>query len=304
VLLTSEDNRAVSEVAPSGALVKMTVELGEPRSVSALHNEAVPFSPSGIPTCTADLRLGTVSCSGLVSGARYLLTRMRGSTGADRRARANAQGALRVSSLPGPVKVQGGDRLSLRNASGRVLTTLHVAHLRVALDGNQTVVSSGVCQPGDYWGAPLTSEPSSAAVGEPGSAGLGTVCPADGHAHGMPTSVIAQTDDLSGGLTETSVPVLEGEAPLNDETVYGAFRALAQTGVAGANGSVLPASATVALKIALAGSPATVWSSPDVAAAQGVPVANLPAGVYNATWVVRDANGDTRTVKTTFIQAG
>jgi len=120
----------------------------------------------------------------------------------------------------------------------------------------------------------------------------------------MPTSVIAQTDDLSGGLTETSVPVLEGEAPLNDETVYGAFRALAQTGVAGANGSVLPASATVALKIALAGSPATVWSSPDVAAAQGVPVANLPAGVYNATWVVRDANGDTRTVKTTFIQAG
>jgi len=65
----------------------------------------------------------------------------------------------------------------------------------------------------------------------------GTVCPAGGHAAGLPGSAIVQTDDLSGGETTTTVPLLEGTAPASDAEVYGAFRALAQTGVAGSSES-------------------------------------------------------------------
>jgi hypothetical protein len=35
-----------------------------------------------------------------------------------------------------------------------------------------------------------------------------------------------------------------------------------------------------------------------------VRVPALTAGVYAARWIVRDANGDTRTVRTRFISAG
>ena len=302
VLLTSEDNRAVSEAAPNGALVKLTVALGEPGSAPTLANSDVPFEPSGIPGCTADLRLGTVSCSGLVPSADYTLTRSRGKV--VRSGHADSSGVLLVSDLPGPQPIVGGDRLTLRNAARRVLTTLHVAHLRVAIDGEETVLASGTCQPGDYWGAPLTKEPSSSAVGEPGSTGLGSICPASGSAKGLSDSAIAQADDLSGGLTETSVPALEGEAPLNDATVYGAFTALAQTGVPTANGGTAPAAASVSLAISPAGSSRVVWHAGNVALPKGVAVRGLAAGVYRATWIVRDANGDTRTAQTTFVESG
>jgi hypothetical protein len=33
-------------------------------------------------------------------------------------------------------------------------------------------------------------------------------------------------------------------------------------------------------------------------------VAGLPAGVYDAVWTIRDANGDTRTVRTWFVEEG
>ena len=45
-----QDNRAVAPDNRPGALVKLTVPLGEPGSVSALGNRQVLFSPSGFPT--------------------------------------------------------------------------------------------------------------------------------------------------------------------------------------------------------------------------------------------------------------
>ncbi len=298
VTMSSEDNRAVSILDPTGALVKLTVPLGEPDSVGVIPNNNVDFLSTGMPSCTANLRLQDVSCDGLVPGAHYTLTRTRGH--AVRHARADINGTIEITDLPGRLPVAGGDVLTLRNGARRTLTVLHVAHLRVAIDGDQTVIASGSCQPGDYWGAPLTSLPSSSSVGVGGAAGTGTVCPTEGDAAGLPDNVIGQTDDLSGGQTVTSVPLLQGTAPSNDAIVSGPFTAIAQTGVTGANGAVFAASANVALTITSGTSHSRVFHAASVAGGADVP--SLSAGVYTAKWVLSDRNGDTRTVLTKFVE--
>ncbi len=300
VLLTSEDNRAVSEASPNGALVRLTVALGEPGSVASVTNSSIPFSASGMPRCIADLRAGSASCSGLVPGGSYTLVRSRG--GVAVHARAGFGGVLKFARLPGRLPITGGDVLTLRNAAGRVLTALHVAHLRVAITGNENVIASGTCQPGEYWGSLVTSQPTSAAVGQPGSAGLGTICPASGSAHGLSAASIAQTDDRSGGLTETSVPQLGTVAPVNGAIVYGAFRALARTDVPASNGSTVGVPARVTFAVSHLGSDTPIWWSGNVDLRNGVAVPRFPAGVYDATWVVHDLNGDTRVVVTEFVE--
>ncbi len=287
VTLTSEDNRGVSFVNPPGALVAMTISLGEPDSVSGLGNADVLFTPTGFPTCAAYLRVRAVSCSGLVPGARYALGRLHAGAGAD--------GTIFVAD-PG---LRGGQVLTLTDAAGRRLTSLHVARLRVHIVGNETVVGSGTCQPGEYWGPPVTHPPNSSGVTY-GIAGTGTVCPADGSAAGLPTADIAQTDEFSGGQTITAVPQIESTAPLDDETLYGSFVASAQSGLPAANGAVAATGAPISLTITPAGSRHPVFSSPNVDSAAGVGVPALAPGGYTATWVLHDANGDTRTTTTRF----
>jgi hypothetical protein len=206
--------------------------------------------------------------------------------------------------MPGPLRVTGGDVMRLLNAAGRMLTALHVAHLRVAIDGSETTLAGGRCQGGDYWGPPVRTQPLSSAVNQGGVTGTGTICPNDGHAQGLPDSPIEQTDDFSGGLTRTEVPLLEGTDPGNDATVYGAFLALAQTGLPTANGGTYAGGTAVALTIAPAGSTHVAFHAANVDTSAGAAVGALPAGVYDARWVVRDVNGDTRTVQTTFVEAG
>ena len=63
-------------------------------------------------------------------------------TGMDRR-------DLRFRGSPG---IRGGDVLTLTNRARRVLTRLHVAHLRVDIKATQTVIASGRCEPGLYYG--------------------------------------------------------------------------------------------------------------------------------------------------------
>ena len=298
VTLTSEDNRAPTAFAPLGALVSLTVPVGEPDSFSNLFNANVPFPSSGLPACTAELRLQQTQCTGLVPGARYTLTRRRGA--AVRHARADFTGTAVFRGMG----LRGGDLLALTNTAGRTLTLLHVAHIRVAIKGNQTVVASGTCQPGDYWGAPLTKVPSSSQVDFGGAAGIGTICPDSGKAGGLSDAVIEQVDDLSGGATRTSVPLLEGSAPSNDAIVSGPFRAMAQTAVPGPHGEVATTGAAVALTITPEGSHHPVFQNANVTVPDGVPVGALPAGVYDTRWVVRDVNGDTRTVLGRFDVSG
>lgn len=288
ISLSDLDNRAPTQVAPDGALVQLTVPLGEPNS---------NFSRTGLPYCSAQLRLQIVACSGLVSRAHYRLTSSR--RHATRSGRANFAGVVRFSGF----RIAGGDVLTLTNRVGRTITRLHVAHLRVAIHGNLNVVASGSCQPGDYWGGPYTAFD----LGFPflfGSGagffgfGFDTVCGPHGRAKGMPTSPIEQVDELSGGLTSTSIPRLGTHIPGPNTVITSGFRALAQTGFPGANGGLVPSAARVSLTIKRGRHVA--FRSANVERPGGVRVRKLAAGNYWAKWVVSDRNGDTRTVLTRF----
>jgi hypothetical protein len=287
VTMTSQDNRAPSPIEAQGALVKMSLSLGEPDSIPVLGNDQVAFLGTGLPQCTALLRIRAVRCSGLVPGTRYRLGR--------RSAQAGLGGSFTVSGL----RLHGGQALTLRNQARRRLTTLHVAHLRVAITGDQTRIASGTCQPGDFYGPPMTSPPNSPFVGA-GAFGNGTICPGNGHARGLSTKDIAQTDDLSGGQTVVSVPFIESTAPLQDETLYGPFVASAQTGLPGPHNSTENTQTPVGLTITTAGSHHRVFHAANVDTARGRRVAGLAPGPYVAKWVLRDTNGDTRTVTTRF----
>jgi hypothetical protein len=288
VSLTSSDNRSVSLSEPNGALVSLSVALGEPGALPAPSGQSGAFA-TGFPSCTAFLRIQSVRCSGLVAGERYRL--------AGRVIRAGKDGTL----FAGGVGVRGGQTVTLINAAGRRLTTLHVAHLRVDLIGRQTVIASGSCQPGEFYGAPLSRAPTASSVGI-GPGGGGTACPDDGRAAALSTADIAQTDDRSGGQTVTQVPSIASTAPGQDDTLYGRFIASAQSSLPGAHGSSAAAGTPIALSVRPAGSRRRVFHAANVDTPHGVPVPALAAGTYTATWVLHDANGDTRTVSTRFTE--
>jgi hypothetical protein len=291
--MASEDNRGGYALEPDGALVRLTVALGEPGSVSSIANNQLVFTPTGFPTCTAFLRIDTVRCAGLVARERYRLLRGGRTLGAGG---AGAAGAVTLTGLA----IRGGDVVTLVNAAGRRLTSLHVARLRIDLVGNETVVASGTCQAGDYWGKPVTSPPIGPSIGV-GISNSGTICPASGKAKGLPTADIAQTDDFSGGQTVTQVPEIQSTAPIQDETLYGSFVASAQSGLPGPHGSVSAGGVPIALRITPAGSRHRVFHAANVDTARGVDVPALAPGAYVATWVLHDAAGDTRTLTTRFV---
>jgi hypothetical protein len=293
--MTSQDNRAVTPPNREGALVKLTIPLGEPGGVSSVGNLQIVFTPSGFPVCTADLRAQAARCSGLVAGARYSLTRGRGRDAVA--ARANRSG---VAAFVGFTGIRGGDALTLANGSRRVLTVLHVAHLRVDITALETIASGGTCEPGEYYGPPLTKVPTSPAVGA-GIAGDGTICGASGGLRSLPTADIAQTDDRSGGQTRTEVPEIVRTTPLDGDTLYGEFIAIARAGLPGRAGSVIGDGSPVALTITQGGR--TVFRARNVDTQSGVVVGSLAPGAYGAQWVLKDANGDSRTVRTAFVEA-
>jgi hypothetical protein len=294
VTFSSEDNRASSPGNPYGALVKLTLPLGEPDSAPSLANDQVPFISTGFPTCTADLERQMISCDGLVPETVYTVARGRART----RARAQQSGEIHVSRLPGPGRLVGGDVVTLRNGPGRVLTVLHVAHLQVALENHGFTVASGRCQPGEWWGPVSAPVPPGllAILGlSPSSLGGGAMCPLSGRARGLPGFGIQQTDDRSGGVTRTSVPQLTGFSPEDGAELYGKFVVVAKLGSRGAGSTVA---------VSITGSGREVFHAGNVATRAGADVRALPKGVYTATWTVRDRNGDTRTVRSRLIEAG
>ena len=99
----------------------------------------------------------------------------------------------------------------------------------------------------------------------------------------------------------TQVPEIESTAPIQDETLYGSFVASAQSGLPGPHGAISATGVPVALTISPAGSRHSVFHAADVDTARGVNVPALAPGPYVATWVLRDAAGDTRTVTTRFV---
>jgi hypothetical protein len=294
VTVTSVDNRAFA--GPNlpgggnlnGALVSLTVPVGEAGAAPNAVSSVLGFKPSGLPTCVADLETGRVGCDGLVAGGRYTLR--------DGAKLVHAQADL-LGEVVARLGVREGDRVALAN-SARTLTTLHVADLKVHLLGTSPQVAAGHCTPGDYWKGPLSIAPTNAFAGEPtalfgGSALTGTACPISGNAAGLPTREIAQTDDRSGGGTITNVAQLIDISPIEGETLYGKFIAVAQA-TAG--------SEPVSLVILRAGAHKPVFRARNVNKRRGVAVRTLPTGSYTAFWTVRDRNGDTREYISRFIE--
>jgi hypothetical protein len=295
---STTDDRAVWPGNMNGALVRLTVALGEPGAVSVTDNPDTVLTPGGFPTCTADLRARSARCSGLVPGRRYTLTRRGGH--AVRRARADRNGVADFGAFAG---LRGGDLLTLRNRAGRTLTALHVAHLRIALRDGSSAVAGGTCEPGQYWGPPPTLPPVGGAIGNPTLGGTGTICPPDGRAAGLTSRTLEQTDGFSGGLTRTEVPQLGTTSPTPGETVYGPFTALGQPTLVGAHGVPFVVSARVSLAISRRGTHRVLRRLTGLERPQGVIVRGLAPGVYTAVWTVSDAAGDTRTTQTYFVQA-
>jgi hypothetical protein len=256
------------------------------------------FAPGGFPACIADLEAQAVACIGLVPNHSYALT--------DGRQRVPGA-ADSTGTLVEPLFVKRGDSVALSNGS-RTLTTLRVARLKATILGEETVLAGGSCQPGDYFGVPLSSAPTSTSAGLPtstatgGAALSGAICPTNGDATGLPTASISQTDDLSGGLTQTEVPDVEDTSPIEGENLYGKFTALAESGLPGPNNSLFPTDlfTRIALTIARASDGRTVFTAPNVDTADGVSVSGLVPGAYTAAWTLTDANGDTRIVGTRF----
>jgi hypothetical protein len=120
------------------------------------------------------------------------------------------------------------------------------------------------------------------------------ICPLSGKPAGLPTKLIAETDERSGGLTEVDVPSIDGTSPLDGESVQGTFRAVAETEA--------PRSRTrVALTIMRSRSRTPVFTAGDVST-RGATVKGLAPGSYVAVWKLVDVNGDTRTLITRFTQ--
>lgn len=299
---STSDNRAVWPGNPAGALVRLTIALGEPGSVADVANHSIALEPSGFPTCSADLRAQRSRCGGLVPGARYTLTRRRGHLVL--KARAGSGGVADFGAVPGPGGVRGGDLLTLRNRAGRVLSTLHVAHLKIYLRGQSSVVTGGFCQPGDYWGPPVSAPPTGGKVGNPSVGGTGIACSLDGRARGLPAGSLEQTDSFSGGVTRTEVPLFGGTSPTPGETLYGPFVALAEPALRGAAGVLHPVPAKVSVVITRRGSRRPALTLSGLERPQGMPVSGLAPGVYSTVFTLTDPAGDTRTLSSYFVQEG
>ncbi len=290
VTVSTNDNRAFQPFDaavpnPGGGLVKMTIPVGEADAVSLFQNPltaatGIPFTPTGFPTCSADLTAQAVTCTGLVRGATYTVN--------GHGATADGTGTIVV-----PMSISRGQSLALSNGS-RALTTLHVANLQVSInDSSPATVASGTCSPDEWTGGPLSSSPTNTEAGGPGVALTGAACPSSGDATGMSTSSVAQTDEVSGGQTVVNLPDVLDTSPLSGETLYGRFTALAES-----TGATLP----IAVSIARASGGPPVFTAANTDTPDGVAVPALAPGTYKATWTVKDPNGDTRIVTTRFIE--
>jgi hypothetical protein len=293
VTVSSSDNRAFAATNlpgggnPTGALVKLTVPVGEPDAAPNFPGDLFLYLPTGFPVCKADLGAQRVTCTGLVPFRSYTLTDHARSV----RGKADLTGVLSE-----PMTVTGGDTVRLSNAAS-TLSALHVARLRVHLHGSSSKVASGTCSPDEYWGGPLRHAPTSQFAGEPtvffgGGALTGAICPRSGRAAGFPAANIAQTDERSGGETVTEVANVASTSPLNGETMYGRFRAVVRPSAGRPR---------VSLKIVRA-SGKNVFRAANVDTRRGVEVRGLEGGNYTATWTVYSRDGDTRTVNTRFVE--
>jgi hypothetical protein len=150
----------------------------------------------------------------------------------------------------------------------------------------------------------MPTDPANPTTG--GVALTGMVCPPGGHAAGLPSANIAQTDDRSGGVTEVEVPDIQDTSPMEGETMYGHFTALAESGLVLPDNQVLPTDVVTRISLTIfTARGARVLTVRNVDTRRGAKVPALVPGNYEALWTLTDSNGDRRLVGTRFIeQAG
>ena len=139
-------------------------------------------------------------------------------------------------------------------------------------------------------------------TGQKGAALTGRICPLSGSAEGLSDPAIEQTDDRSGGLTETEVADIAHTSPVDGETLYGRFTARAQAAFLGSDNAIIPSPYPVALTITTANGTKPVGTVSDVNTASGTPIKRLRPGTYQAIWTWHDFTGDSRTIVTSFVE--
>lgn len=105
-------------------------------------------------------------------------------------------------------------------------------------------------------------------------------------------------------MTETEVPDIVDTSPIEGETVYGGFTALAESALPGPANLLIPTDqvSTIGVSISPANGGPAVFKARNVDTLDGVSVAALPVGNYSAVWTLTDSNGDVRLVQTRFFE--
>ena len=93
-------------------------------------------------------------------------------------------------------------------------------------------------------------------------------------ADGLPSDMLVQSDELSGGLTETEVPEIVDTSPIDGESLYGKFTALAESALPLPDNTLLPTNgiSRISLQILTANGATRVFKAGDVATSKGVAV--------------------------------
>jgi hypothetical protein len=275
-----EPNDAVTITGSFTEENESTLELTVPAPLPGV-GDVFTGNGSDAPGCSANLGTLAVTC-GPMSAGSYTLTQNRGGSSIGSQPATVASGeedaAFPLASL------QPGDQLALSVAGtgGRVLSTLHV--YKLAVNETETLtfgtatatVTGGTCQPGEWFG-------------ELGGDG---VCPANGVAPAA--AATAEEDELSGGSTTVTPPLISYTSPTDGEDVYGStITTFAELDTAAATPVTLSATPAAGAPIAATGNPNS---------ASGAKLTGLTAGTrYDATWGLTDANGDAITLVTRLI---
>lgn len=247
------------------------------------------------PSCSVDLVDDHVVCHDLLDGSKYTVQQTRSGSAVESQTitadedvgspGAAASGSATFSGL------RAGDEVNvILPAEGgepaRTLTTMHVYPLRADiiepddhLENNEG--TNGSCQPGELL------SPAGFGEGEPCST-LGTF------SNTFARHDISVEDELSGGVTEVSIPKFNDESPADNEIVPPSFTAYADV----ADYGTLDTTSAVSLSLTPLTGGATQTFTGNANSASGVLVSGLSAGRYRATWKLTDTNGDTASLTT------
>jgi hypothetical protein len=274
-----------TEVYEDGTNLSLVLSAGLP---GVGGSSAPNYTGVRLPECFVDLADGSLSCEDLRIGASYEVQQSRkGSVIASQSL--TATGSENVGSISGTFTgLEAGDTINVvvpaeNSEPARTVSVVHIPPLRVdavsSVGGTTPTSVSGSCQPGELEEEALILCPSVGSFDDP-----------------QPASFVSEfQDDLSGNYVDVSVSQFAGEYPANEATVPASFTATAELTNAGSPDTTSSVSLTIT---PAAGSPQLL--SGNANSSEGIGVAGLAPGHYNALWKMTDVHGDTDSLTTGF----